>query len=281
MRSAKSHLSLQYCGQLFTSMKFLVFVGIAVFLLVSSKLYVEHHLLKSVLKLPPPLKTWKSIEPGRTGRAKNEALHSALLTHRYRDVDGMVAALEWGRSRGYGRFLSFCDNTPEPGLGSFILNFGFRKTDKETFCRELKMQIFRDYAFSFIGLPYKYGGDDPIKGFDCSGLVIELYQSLGLIPHKWDGNAQSIYDKFATSSMDNAYGLGSLVFYGQSVTKITHVALMLENSAPWRILEAGGGTSQTVDSEVASINNAFIRIRPYDHRKDKVAILRPLYFSGK
>ena len=35
-------------------------------------------------------------------------------------------------------------------------------------------------ARSFIGIPYKWGGDSPREGFDCSGLTMTVYQLNGL-----------------------------------------------------------------------------------------------------
>lgn len=35
-------------------------------------------------------------------------------------------------------------------------------------------------AKSFIGIPYKWGGDSPNEGFDCSGLTMTVYQLNGL-----------------------------------------------------------------------------------------------------
>lgn len=142
------------------------------------------------------------------------------------------------------------------------------------------MDTFRDYALSFIGLPYKWGGDDPVEGFDCSGLIIELYKSVGILPRDYDGTAQSIYDLFEKQSLQNSYGLGSLVFYGESVTKITHVAMLIDNSQPWRIIEAGGGNSHVLNKEDAALKNAYVRIRPMNYRSDKVAVIKPIFFAA-
>jgi cell wall-associated NlpC family hydrolase len=40
------------------------------------------------------------------------------------------------------------------------------------------------YARRFLGVPYRYGGDSPRGGFDCSGLVRFVYSHFGVaLPH--------------------------------------------------------------------------------------------------
>jgi len=136
------------------------------------------------------------------------------------------------------------------------------------------MKTLEKYAMSMVGLPYKWGGDDPIKGFDCSGLVIELLQSCGMLPRGYDTTASGLYHRFLKSGNQTVLGFGSLVFYGKGTHRITHVGFMIDE---WRMIEAGGGNSRTVNRDVAASQNAFIRIRPIDFRKDLVAVVKPKY----
>lgn len=137
----------------------------------------------------------------------------------------------------------------------------------------VSMYLLKEYAMSFIGLPYIWGGDDPIKGFDCSGLVQEILASVGLDP-AGDQNAQTLFNVFEKSASWNRLGCGSIAFYGKSVTQITHVAFMVDQ---YRIIEAGGGGSHTLTVVDATNQNAYIRIRLLHHRGDLVAVLRPSY----
>ena len=48
----------------------------------------------------------------------------------------------------------------------------------EDFDAELANQIV-EYAMTFIGVPYRYGGSSPSSGFDCSGLTQYVYNNFG------------------------------------------------------------------------------------------------------
>lgn len=135
------------------------------------------------------------------------------------------------------------------------------------------MQHLIDYARSFIGTPYKWGGSNPISGFDCSGLVQEILASAGIDP-PGDQTAQSLYDHFVSRSTPNVRQAGVLAFYGPSIGKITHVAFMID---PYRVIEAGGGGSKTLTREDADRMNAFVRERLVNHRPDLLVTLKPNY----
>ncbi len=136
------------------------------------------------------------------------------------------------------------------------------------------MNLLKTYALSFLGLPYKWGGDDPLLGFDCSGLVIEILQSCGQLPRSYDATSQQLYYRYVKVGVVESTGLGALAFYGNSVDSITHIAFMLDTK---RIIEAGGGGSKTNSRQDAAKQNAYIRIRPVTFRRDLISIIKPKY----
>lgn len=129
-------------------------------------------------------------------------------------------------------------------------------------------------AMKFVNLPYVYGGKTPLGGIDCSGLVCELLQAVGVLGTNEDLNSQMLYDRFCKVGVDGEIALGALAFYGESVSKISHVAMFLDTHL---IVEAGHGTSQTLSATDALKRDAKVRIRPFNYRKDLVAVIRPKF----
>lgn len=136
------------------------------------------------------------------------------------------------------------------------------------------MKAVYDYALSMLGNFYRWGGDDP-SGFDCSGLVQELLKAAGGHPNqKQDYTAQGLFDHFDKLGGWGVFKFGSLVWYGKTVTSITHVAFMMDDRF---VITASGGGSKTLTVQDAIRDNAFIKIRPVDYRKDRVAVIWPGY----
>lgn len=138
------------------------------------------------------------------------------------------------------------------------------------------MQTLREYALRFVGVPYLWGGQHPANGLDCSGFAQVLLRSVGLDP-PGDQNAQALFDHLCKNG-NQVVGpqMGHFLFFGQSVTKITHIAMALD---PYRMIEAGGGGSATTDLAAAIKAEAFIRISLIKRRQDLVAIVKPNYSS--
>jgi len=128
-----------------------------------------------------------------------------------------------------------------------------------------------DYAMAHVGLPYIWGGDDSIRGYDCSGFVQELLASQG-ITFRADHTALDLLAYFKHHGKAVHGGLGALVFYG--VPRCSHVALMINDKL---VIEAAGGGSKTRSQADAIRDNAFIRVRPYNHRADHTSIIMPFY----
>lgn len=47
-----------------------------------------------------------------------------------------------------------------------------------------------------VGLPSIWGGDDPIRGYDCSGLVVEALKFMGHLTENEDYNSAGLWEKF-------------------------------------------------------------------------------------
>lgn len=121
-----------------------------------------------------------------------------------------------------------------------------------------KRELAREIAMAYIGTLYRWGGDDP-SGFDCSGFVIEILQSVGKLPRKGDWSAGALSTMFP--KIENP-SLGCLVFYdnGQS---IIHVEFCLNEELS---IGASGGGSTTLTQADAISQNAYIKIRPFRSR---------------
>jgi cell wall-associated NlpC family hydrolase len=128
--------------------------------------------------------------------------------------------------------------------------------------RELMVQV----AMSYLGTPYRWGGDDP-SGFDCSGLAIECLKSVGLLPRGGDWTAEGLAEKFANARQDYSRPekLGELVFWqSHNSGKIIHVEICLTRGLS---IGASGGGSSTLTEADAMKQNAFIKIRPIESRR--------------
>ena len=112
-------------------------------------------------------------------------------------------------------------------------------------------QVLYDYIFTMVNrTPYRWGGDDPLTadkgGVDCSGFVILLLQTSGVLPSRYDATAQSLYYKFRSNAIDFLQiKFGSLLFYGRALNEISHVGFALNN---FHVVHSSGGNSLLANS---------------------------------
>lgn len=138
----------------------------------------------------------------------------------------------------------------------------------------MDINLLKVYVMAFLGKPYFYGGDDPVSGFDCSGFVSEILRASGVAPWNYRDNAQGIFNLLHLKYKPCLPQLGAIIFFGKAPGFISHVGFCINEFV---MIEAGGGTSETVTNDAAIKRNAFVRLRPINYRKDVVEILWPSY----
>lgn len=138
-----------------------------------------------------------------------------------------------------------------------------------------KKKILYDYAMQHVGLPYIWGGDDPMIGYDCSGFAQELLAAIGDDP-KGDQTAHMLHaELIKMGGRECNPRFGAMAFYGRPGVKITHVGMCLDEEI---MIEAGGGDSRTVSERMAAKQNAYVRVRPVMGRNDFVTCILPPSF---
>lgn len=137
----------------------------------------------------------------------------------------------------------------------------------------VNIDIITKYAMSMLNIPYKWGGQSPLDGLDCSGFIIQLLVAGGIVDTEYDNTADGLYRMAKDLDRHNHEipSEGSLIFFGTE-EKITHIGYALNNKT---IIHAGGGSSRLKGDgwkDMAKLMDARIKIQPYNYRLDVVSI---------
>jgi cell wall-associated NlpC family hydrolase len=130
-------------------------------------------------------------------------------------------------------------------------SFTCKKNEKtETIqIRENSTKIDRDsiisYAKQYFGTPYLYAGNDPKKGFDCSGFVSYVFKHFDVSLPRSSGG----YKNIGTKLNPEDFKVGDiLVFYGyKDKTIIGHLGIICEaNGMESKFIHASSGKAGSV-----------------------------------
>jgi hypothetical protein len=128
--------------------------------------------------------------------------------------------------------------------------------------RDVALDVWR----SFLNVPYRWAGDDPMEGVDCSGLVLEGLKAVGLVPRELDITADSLlrqtFKDYPRETIDRLLRRGMLVFWALPNQPVHHVEIVWATFHD-RVLTLGasGGGSRTIDRATAVKQNAYVKIR--------------------
>jgi cell wall-associated NlpC family hydrolase len=81
-----------------------------------------------------------------------------------------------------------------------------------------------DHAKELLGTKYKYGGNNPRQGFDCSGFVLYLYQNAGI-------DIERVSREQARQGKEIPFSKarpGDLVFFKRNGKAVHHVSVIVE-----------------------------------------------------
>ncbi len=94
--------------------------------------------------------------------------------------------------------------------------------EKEASARDALRDEIVETARSFIGLPYRWGGTSPEKGFDCSGLVMVVYYLNGINLPRTSREQYRVGRPLPKSDLSE----GDLVFFDISGrNRVSHVGI--------------------------------------------------------
>lgn len=109
-----------------------------------------------------------------------------------------------------------------------------------------------------------------MPGYDCSGVIVESLRSAGFRMLD-DLTSQGLYERFKNCEAFEPE-IGNLYFYGQSLTKISHVMGVIRVWPYGRAILAGarGGDSSTTTYDAAWAKKAWVDVVSGDYWGNKI-----------
>ena len=121
------------------------------------------------------------------------------------------------------------------------------------------------------GTPYKWGGNDPMDGLDCSALVNIYLKIRGILEEKEDLSSKMLWERFEKSKI-RFPKRGCLVFYTNSAGNVNHVDIYLGKNM---VIGAIGGRRSTLSLASAKLHQAFVKVEHINHNRMLKGFLNP------
>jgi len=125
-----------------------------------------------------------------------------------------------------------------------------------------KRELAVEALIMHMGLPYKWGGNDPMAGFDCSGLMVEVLQTVGLMGSGSDDTADGLSRMFNETEV---FQPGVMVFWDWNKDgRIDHVEMIahVDDDGEIYTVGASGGDNSTSSVQAAIMADAYVKMRP-------------------
>jgi len=120
-------------------------------------------------------------------------------------------------------------------------------------------------AWKIWGTGYIWGGATP-HGFDCSGMIIEMLQSVGAFPRGQDTTANGLMVRYPETKESELIPT-DLIFWVNAGGRATHVGMAMDPPHLYLGAEGGGSTTRTLAD--AWKRKAYAKIRPIHSRGTK------------
>lgn len=138
------------------------------------------------------------------------------------------------------------------------------------------------YARSWSFIAYRYGGDNPLIGMDCSEYAHRVFAHFKLFPESRDMSSAGMWDHFAKFRVQYPVKAG-LVWWAKA-DKICHVGICSglqfdgHGNKRFMVLEAAGPGSLVNTIDDAIKYRAWVKERPLDHPRgiDLIGYADPL-----
>ena len=119
----------------------------------------------------------------------------------------------------------------------------YRSENKKYSTRDIESLLTT--AKSFLGVPYKYGGNNK-TGFDCSGLVVVSFDKLGLKLPRNSSQQANEGNEIKISEVRK----GDLLFFNTSGTSISHVGIIdqIENNGEIKFIHSSTSKGVIISS---------------------------------